>query len=284
MTGNHVATRAGPRPAPSRVVAFVVLAVAILALTTALGIVRPLAPDDHLQAYLPALTPVSVVGAGLLDGINPCAFTVLLLLITGLLASTQLGGAGTVSAIRGRVMLLGSVYVGAVFVTYLALGVGVMGVGRIFTGSHLPSRVGAFVAVLLGLWMLKDVFLPATGPRLEAHHGLAARAQAMARRGSVPALVAGGVLVGLCTVPCSGAIYLAVLSLLASDAYWPRSYGYLVLYNVLFVAPLAAIVIAGSSRPVLRRLARWQQRARERVRSVIGVTVIVLGLGLLAVI
>ncbi len=284
MTGHRIATRVQRRPAPSRVVAFVALAVAVLAITVAVGIVRPPAGGDHLRAYLPTVTPLTVVGAGLLDGINPCAFTVLLLLIAALLASTQLGNAGSVSAIRGRVLLLGSVYVSAVFVTYLALGVGVLGVGQIFTGSHLPSRVGALVAVLLGLWMLKDVFLPASGPSLKAPHGLAARAQTMARRGSVPALVAGGVLVGLCTVPCSGAVYLAVLSLLASDAHWARSYGYLVLYNVLFVAPLAAIVVAGSSRPLLRRLVRWQQRTQERVRSIIAVTVIVLGLGLLAII
>jgi hypothetical protein len=72
--------------------------------------------------------------------------------------------------------------------------------------------------------------------------------------------------------------------------FWPaqgqplRSYGYLVLCNPLFIAPLALILAVASSRKTLARLARWQQRYRERVRFAIGATVITLGLGLLAII
>lgn len=264
-----------------RVAALVIVVVVALGLVFLLGGVHPVAPDPALRRFLPTLTPLTVVGVGLLDGINPCAFTVLLLLLAALLASTQVGGVGTVPALRGRVLLLGSIYVGAVFLTYLALGVGVLGVGRVFTGSHLPSRVGALAAVLLGLWMIKDVFLPELGPRLEAPHGLTARAHGIARRATLPGLVLGGILVGLCTVPCSGAVYLAVLALLAADPS-PKAYGYLVLYNLLFVAPLLAILAVASSRPALARLARWQRRHRERVRLVIGGTVVTLGLGLLA--
>lgn len=252
-----------------------------LGAVAALGVVHPRSVSPALQLYLPTLTPFTVVAAGLLDGINPCAFTVLLLLIAALLATTQLGGPRTVGAVRTRVVLLGSIYVGAVFVTYLALGVGVLGIGRFFTGSHVPSRLGALAAVLLGLWMLKDVLVPGIGPRLEAPHALTSRVQAISRRGTVPALVGGGVLVGLCTVPCSGAVYLAVLSLLAADTHPARGYAYLVVYNLLFVAPLLAILAAASSRRVLARLARWQERYRERVRLAIAATVMALGLGLL---
>ncbi len=144
--------------------------------------------------------------------------------------------------------------------------------------------MGALAAILLGLWMLKDAILPELGPRLEAPHGLGARAREIAQRASVPGLVAGGILVGLCTVPCSGAIYLAVLSLLAADPQSTRAYLYLVIYNLLFVAPLAAILAIASSRRALGRLARWQERNRERVRFTIGASVVTLGLALLAVI
>ena len=270
--------------AARRVTIFVAVVTLALGAVATLGVVHPRAASPELQSYLPSITPATVVGAGLLDGINPCAFTVLLLLIAALLASTQAGGAGTLSGMRRRVMLLGSIYVGAVFLTYLALGVGVLSVGRIFVGSHVPSRLGAVAAVFLGLWMLKDVFLPGVGPRLEAPHKLTSRANAIARRGTIPALVVGGILIGLCTVPCSGAIYLAVLSLLASDQQPVRAYLYLVAYNLLFVTPLIAILAVASSRKNLSRLARWQERYRERVRFAIAASVIVLGLGLLAII
>lgn len=59
-------------------------------------------------------------------------------------------------------------------------------------------------------------------------------------------MFAAGVLVGLCTVPCSGAIYLAVLGLLASQATFPKGLAYLGLYNALFVLPLVALLaVAG---------------------------------------
>jgi cytochrome c-type biogenesis protein len=266
-----------------RVAAFVAIAVIVLGVVAVLGVVNPAMTDGEYKQFLPAITPVGVVAAGLLDGINPCAFTVLLLLIASLLAASQVGGVRA-SAIRSRVILLGSIYVAAVFLTYLTLGVGVLQVGRVFTGSHLPSRIGALAAVLLGLWMLKDVFLPDVGPRLEAPHALTRRAHAVARRATIPGLVVGGVLIGLCTVPCSGAVYLAVLSLLAAQEQGVTAYGYLVVYNLLFVLPLVAILFAASSRPVLARLARWQERHRERVRFAIGSGVVVLGLGLLAII
>jgi cytochrome c-type biogenesis protein len=273
----------GIRSPAGRVAAFVILAVVVLGAVAIVGVLHPTAPDPELRRYLPALTLFTVVSAGLLDGVNPCAFTVLLLLVAALLASTQ-AGSYTAAGLRGRVVLLGSVYVGAVFVTYLALGVGLVGAGRLFTGSHLPSRLGAFAAVLLGLWMIKDVLLPEVGPRLEAPHQLTVRAKEIARRGSVPALVVGGILIGLCTIPCSGAIYLAVLSLLAAEANPLRAYSYLVLYNVLFVAPLLAILLIASSRKGLAHLARWQERHRERVRFILGTSVIALGLTLLVII
>jgi cytochrome c biogenesis protein CcdA len=271
------------RSSAGRIAAFVILAVVVLGTIAIVGILHPTTPNPELRRYLPALTLFTVVSAGLLDGVNPCAFTVLLLLVAALLASTQ-AGPYTVTGIRGRVVLLGSVYVGAVFLTYLALGVGLVGAGRLFTGSHLPSRLGAFAAVLLGLWMIKDALLPEVGPRLEAPHQLTVRAKEIARRGSVPALIGGGVLVGLCTIPCSGAIYLAVLSLLAAEANPLRAYSYLVLYNALFVAPLLAILFIASSRKGLAHLARWQEHHRERVRFILGTSVVAIGLTLLVII
>ena len=100
----------------------------------------------------------------------------------------------------------------------------------------------------------------------------------------IPAALLGGFLIGLCTIPCSGAIYLAIVALLAAQHNPLTAYGYLLLYNVLFIAPLLAILVLASSRPLLTRLARWQREHRERVRLVIGAGVTALGLLLLGAI
>jgi cytochrome c biogenesis protein CcdA len=173
---------------------------------------------------------------------------------------------------------MGSIYIGAIFVTYLALGVGLLGSLDALTREHLPARLGALAAVLLGLWMIKDFFLPDVGWRLQAPSRVSEIAHRSAQRATVPALVAGGFLIGLCTVPCSGAVYLGVLSLLALQPTAILGYSYLVLYNLVFIAPLVAILAAASARPALNRLAHWNLHHREWVRLALGGGVVAMGL------
>jgi cytochrome c biogenesis protein CcdA len=137
----------------------IILALGALALT---GLWHPNAPDMVMQKYLPQITPPTVIVAGVIDGINPCAFTVLLLFITAMLVTLQ-AGSQTVQEVRMRMLGKGAIYIAAVFLTYLALGVGLLKSFDLFTREHLPARLGALLAILFGLWMVKDFFLPDWG-------------------------------------------------------------------------------------------------------------------------
>jgi cytochrome c-type biogenesis protein len=119
---------------------------------------------------------------------------------------------------------------------------------------------------------------------LQAPAGVTHIARQSARKATVPAMIAGGFLIGLCTVPCSGAVYLGVLSLLALQPTALLGYGYLVLYNLVFVMPLIFILIAASSRPTINRLAHWNLHHKDWVRLGLGSGVIVMGLIILATI
>ncbi|MCK6582512.1 MAG: hypothetical protein L6Q49_05370 [Anaerolineales bacterium] len=255
-----------------------VLALGAIALT---GLWHPNAPTEAMQMYLPKITLPTVIMAAAVDGINPCAFTVLLLFITAMLATMQ-AGTQSVNAIRIRLLGQGGIYIAAIFLTYLALGVGVLKTLDFFTRQHLPARLGALAAILFGLWMLKDFFLPDLGWRLQAPPQVGTMARGMAKKATVPALIVGGFLIGLCTVPCSGAVYLGVLSLLALQPSALLGYGYLVLYNLIFVLPLVVILIAASARPTLNRLAHWNLHHKEWVRLALGGGVVVMGLLILA--
>lgn len=257
----------------------VLITLAVLAVG-AVGLVgwwHPTVPQMSMQMYLPKITLGAVIVAGAIDGINPCAFTVLLLFITALL-STLKAGETSIQATRARMVGMGSIYIGAVFVTYLALGVGLLKVATIFTRQHLPARIGALVAILMGLWMLKDYFLPDFGLRLQAPGKIGDIARQAARKATVPALVTGGFLIGLCTVPCSGAVYLGVLSLLALQPTAFLGYSYLLLYNVIFILPLVGILALASAWPTLGRLSHWNLHHKEWVRLVLGGGVVFMGL------
>ena len=255
-----------------------VIALGAIALT---GLWHPNAPIEAMQMYLPKITLPTVIVAAAVDGINPCAFTVLLLFITSMLATLQAGGQ-SINTIRARLLGQGGIYIAAVFLTYLALGVGLLKTLDFFTREHLPARIGALAAILFGLWMLKDFFLPDLGWRLQAPSQIGTTAQEMAKKATVPALIVGGFLIGLCTIPCSGAVYLGVISLLALQPSALLGYSYLVLYNLIFVLPLVVILIAASARPTLNRLAHWNLHHKEWVRLALGGGVVVMGLLILA--
>jgi cytochrome c biogenesis protein CcdA len=255
-----------------------VIALGAIALT---GLWHPNAPADAMRAYLPQITLPTVLVAAAVDGINPCAFTVLLLFITAMLAALQ-AGEQNITAIRARLLSRGGIYIAAVFLTYLALGVGVLKSLDFFTRQHAPARFGALLAILFGLWMLKDFFLPDWGWRLQAPGRIGIIARQSAKKATIPALIVGGFLIGLCTVPCSGAVYLGVLSLLALQPTAMLGYGYLVLYNIVFVLPLAAILLMAASRPTLNRLAHWNIHHKEWVRLALGGGVVAMGLLILA--
>ncbi len=245
------------------------------------GFWHPNAPAEAMQMYLPQITLPTVLAAGVIDGINPCAFTVLLLFITALTTTLKVGEQN-VKALRSRLLSMGSIYIAAVFLTYLALGIGLLKSFDFFTKQHVPARFGALVAILLGLWMLKDYFLPDLGWRLQAPGRIGQVAHQMGHKATIPALVTGGFLIGLCTVPCSGAVYLAVLSLLALQPTALLGYGYLVLYNMVFILPLIVILVAAAARPTLNRIAHWNLHHKEWVRLALGSGVVVMGLLILA--
>jgi cytochrome c biogenesis protein CcdA len=230
----------------------------------------------------PEITFPTILVAGFVDGINPCSFTLLLLFVAALLATMGKAGAGGVTLARRRLLLNGGAFVLAIFLAYLVLGTGLMQVSTVLAQNHLGARLGALLSVLLGLWMLKDYFLPGVGPRLAAPRWVAARVRGVDGAASAATMFGLGTLISLCTVPCSGAVYIAIVSLLALQTNFAVSYGYLLVYNVMFILPLVAILMIASSRAGLTRLARWNLHHRDGVKLVLGGGVVVLGLAILA--
>jgi cytochrome c-type biogenesis protein len=271
--------------APSSLTSILIVSPLLLvamALAVYYGLIHPHAPIAGMSGYLPAVTLGSVVVGGLIDGINPCAFTVLILFVTAMLATLQVSTSADINAARARILGMGSIYIAAVFITYLGLGLGLLATSAIFSRFHAPARIGALVAIGMGLWMLKDYFLPDVGPRLQAPKVVGQWTIDAARKMTIPALVVSGFLIGLCTVPCSGAVYLAVLSLLSMQSSALIGFAYLVLYNLMFILPLVALLIAASARPTMNKLAHWNLHHKEGVRLALGMGVVAMGILILA--
>ncbi|MEW6046826.1 MAG: GAP family protein [Bacillota bacterium] len=226
------------------------------------------------------LTVAAVAGAALLDSLNPCAFALLLVFV-----ATTLSMASRVP-VRARLLGLGSAYILGVFVTYLGLGLGLgsfLRISQALSGTHLAARLAAWVAIGLGVVALQEALAPEWGTRLAAHVD-AGRLKRRIGQAGPAVLFSAGALVGLCTVPCSGSVYLAVLGLLSAQESAGRGLALLVFYNLVFVAPLFAILLACAARPVWRALARWQVHHRAGLKLGVGIASAAVGLITLAVV
>jgi cytochrome c-type biogenesis protein len=229
------------------------------------------------------LTVPTVLGAGVLDGLNPCAFALLVLFATYTLAMVnRVTSAGNSAAIaRQRLLQAGSLYVGAVWVTYFLIGLGLFSFLGWMGQDHFATRIAAVLALLMGLWMMKDLLFPQLGPALAAPAASHGWMHAAMERGGMGGMLVAGVLVGICTVPCSGAIYLGVVAVLNASGGGPTGLALLALYNLAYIVPLVILLAAVSNRRFLGRLGRWNQANSPRLKAALAVSVIAMSLGLL---
>jgi cytochrome c-type biogenesis protein len=264
-----------PRPA-------LLLAVLLGAVGVVSSAVVVAAPFD--AAAFGGLTIPTVLGAGVLDGLNPCAFALLVLFATytlTLVNSVTADGSPTELA-RQRLLSAGSLYVGAVWATYLLIGLGLFSFLGWLGQDHLVTRIAVIMALLMALWMIKDVLLPGWGPAMAAPQATHRWMHRAIERGGPAGMLLAGVLVGICIVPCSGAIYLGIVAVLHASGGGVTGLALLGLYNLAFIAPLLAMLALISDRRVLGRLGRWNRANSPWVRLAIALAVIAMGLGLLA--
>ncbi len=229
------------------------------------------------------LTVPTVLVSGFADGFNPCAFALLVLFATytlTLVNAVTADGTPTLDA-RRRLLGAGSLYVGAVWITYFIIGLGLMSFLGWLGRDHLVARAASIVALVMALWMLKDVFLPGVGPSMMAPGGTHGRMQKAMEKGGLAGMLLAGVLVGICTVPCSGAIYLDIVAVLHASGGGATGLALLALYNLAFIVPLVLLLLMVSDRRVLGRMGRWNRANSPWVKAGLALAVIAMSFGLM---
>lgn len=211
------------------------------------------AAPDPAKKWYESFTVPAVVAAGLLDGINPCAISTLVFFMS-LLA---------VSKVHNRqLILLGISFCAASFLTYLALGFGLFRFLHLFSGFTVLRNVvekgmAAILLVLATLSVRDAVRFRKTGRSadvtLQLSTGMKKRIHNVMHRGlGSVGIVSGGLLIGTAVTAlesvCTGQIYVPTLVLILKDSAFSasssRAWMLLLLYNALFVLPLATVFIA----------------------------------------
>jgi cytochrome c biogenesis protein CcdA len=228
----------------------------------------PAAPVEEEQNLLPL-----VLSTGFLDGLNPCAFAVLLFFIAFLF---------TIRRTAGSVWLMGLIYIAAIYLAYLLIGLGLMRAVLFVNNHHLMAKIGSWLVIGLGLINLKDYFFPQLPIHLRIPTIAQGTIQDWLKRATFPAAATGGFLVGLCTFPCSGGIYVAIVGLLAARTSYLQGVGYLGLYNLAFVLPLFIILAGVGNRRVMHHIRLVERSSRRWVRLATGLGMVLVGVVILA--
>jgi len=210
-----------------------------------------------------------VLTTGLIDGINPCAFAVLLFFIAFLY---------TVNRTRGQIYKVGSVYIIAIFLTYMFIGIGIMQAIKISDVPHLAARIAAVLILVIGAISIKDYFWYGRWFTLKVPQISHKWIKKLVHTSTMPSVFLVGILVGLCTFPCTGGIYVVILGLLAVTTTYSTGMVYLLAYNVMFIIPMIVILVAASNPVMVKKMQERKDSEKKFMKLISGL--IMLGLGL----
>ncbi|MEK7517967.1 MAG: GAP family protein [Patescibacteria group bacterium] len=216
---------------------------------------------------LPTLSLILISAA--IDSINPCAIGVLILMV-----SVVLGGKGSMR----KLLFLGGLYIFSIFTTYLLAGLGLiyfLASVPLFVAEYLSLVVGSFV-ILAGILEIKDFFWYGKGFSLQIPPYFANKIHAYSKNLTVFGVIFLGVFIAGVELPCTGAPYLAIITVLSLN-FNLYAFSLLVLYNIVFVTPLIVILLLVAGGTKITAIEKWKQANKGYMRLLIGLMLIGLG-------
>lgn len=223
--------------------------------------------SDRLRTFIGALTWWSVIGGGLLDGINPCAFATSIFLISYLLYLKRR---------RRDILIVGACFCLGVFVTYFLFGFALSWALRLLQQWQWVKSLlyGGFglAGLVLCVMHLRDAFIyRRTGRASDMDMGLSKDTHRsihdrIKRFTTVhvwllgPAALILGAVVSSMELACTGQVYFPVIAALSEQGLNARFVLLLLLYNACFILPLAIITVLAAGGVGAKALGDWAKR------------------------
>ncbi|MGA2775667.1 MAG: hypothetical protein ABSE81_06375 [Candidatus Omnitrophota bacterium] len=226
---------------------------------------KPLGPLPEsivdLYEHFKSFRPLVIFSAALIDGINPCAFTVIVFFMSFL----------AFQGYRRRVLIIvGLTFIFAVFLTYLLLRIGIFQFIYRLEGFFLLSRIvnlgiGVF-SIILGFFAVYDFYkfkktgrseglalqLPQAVKNqihsiISSHYRRSTAEKEEGKHENVSSLIVSlfitGFLVSLLEAVCTGQTYLPTIVFILKAYRSFKALAYLLIYNLLFIMPLVIIFL-----------------------------------------
>jgi len=202
--------------------------------------------EESMITRFKSLGVLTVLSAGLIDGLNPCAFATMIFFISYL---TFVGRK------KSEIFWVGLGFSGAIFATYLLIGFGILSFIQYFSFMPLLSKIvylATFaIVVVLGSYSLFDYVQlkrgRPSGMKLQLPDFLKKRIHRVIHEQSrsrhyLFAAIAAGFVISLLEFTCTGQVYLpTILFVTHIPSLRTSAISYVILYNMMFIIPLLII-------------------------------------------
>lgn len=217
--------------------------------------------------------PLLLSGA-LSDSINPCAFAVMLLLLTTILSKSKS---------KKKTIFAGLLFCLAIFSSYFLMWLGFL---KLIIQETLQYTlvfkwvIGIFW-ILIGLANLKDFFWYGKWFIMEIPLAWRPRMMKIIQAVVSPlwAFVVG-IIVSLFLLPCSAGPYVTVLMLLGAESSELNHLGvfYLLLYNLIFILPMLVITfMVGTGYTSAEAIGKFKNKHTKLIHLIVGLLMLALG-------
>ena len=221
--------------------------------------------------------PLFTLILGLVDGFNPCAMWVLLFLLSMLVNLRN----------RKKMFLIGGVFVAVSGLVYFAFMVAWLNLFFLIGASRLTQVLLGMIAVIIGLLNIKDSVAFGQGPSVRIPEAAKPKIYDHVRRvlyaenlvGALTAVIVLAILVNTVELLCTAglpAVYTKVLTAYALPTW--AYYGYLVLYNVAYMADDSLMLVVAVMTLSRRKL---QEKGGRWLKLISGAVIFALGLVLI---
>jgi len=237
------------------------------------------AARDAVEQRFAALDLPLVLGAGLLDGVNPCAFATIIFFLSYLQIARRT---------PREMLMVGFAFILAVFLAYLLAGLALhhllATLSEQISGLQrwLNLGFGALALLAAGL-SFRDAWLARRGRAEEMSLQLpgflksgirqVARSGARARRFVIAAFLAGFV-ISILELACTGQVYAPIIYRIQQGA--TDAVLMLVAYNLAFITPLVVVFLAAWAGLRSETLIRIQKRFTATVKVALGLLFLLL--------
>lgn len=213
--------------------------------------------------------PLIIVAAAA-DSINPCAIGVLIFLIGFLLLSSGKN--------YKRTMKIALIYILTVYIVYFLAGIGILEVlSKISFLGWITKAFGVGVAIL-GLINIKDAIQNKTSGTLAIPTKAKPLIEKWVYKASLPAAIILGIIVASVELPCTGGMYLAILTLMANTVSRSTAIIYLLIYNFIFVLPLIILAFLFTKGFEAEKLQNYLEKHKKKSRMIMGIVLLAVGI------